>query len=70
LNAVKQDAFEFLTALCTKHDYIKNMVEHQVTSTCQCNSCDNSKAITSNNVLFSISIDIMKKKRFNLKGIL
>jgi len=30
LNAVKRDAFEFLTALCTKYDYIKNIVEHQL----------------------------------------
>jgi len=62
---VKRDAFEFLTALCTKYDYIKNMVEHQITSTCRCNSCGNSKIISSNNVLLSISINIMKKKRFN-----
>jgi len=70
LNAVKRDAFEFLTAICTKYDYIKNMVEHQVTSTCRCNSCGNSKVITSNNVLLSISIDIMKKKIFNLNDLL
>jgi len=30
---IKRDAFEFLTALCTKYDYIKNLVQHQITST-------------------------------------
>jgi len=67
-NAVKRDVFEFLTALCTKYNYIKNMIGHQVTSTCRCNSCGNTKVITSNNVL--LSIEIMKKKSFNINGLL
>jgi len=36
---IKRDAFEFLTALCTKYDYIKNFVQHQITSTSRCKSC-------------------------------
>jgi len=27
--AIKRDALEFLTALCTKYDYIQNLVDHQ-----------------------------------------
>jgi len=34
---IKRDAFEFLTALCTKYDYVKNLVQHQTISTYQCN---------------------------------
>jgi len=68
--AVKRDAFEFLTVLCTKYNYIKNLVEHQVTSTRRCNSCGHTKITTSNNVLLSISIDIMKKKSFNLNDLI
>jgi len=66
---VKRDAFEFLTALCTKYDYIKNLVEHQVNSTCRCNSCGYTKVNVSNNVILSISIDIMKKRSFNLNDL-
>jgi len=34
LVAVERDAFEFLTALCTKYNYIQNLVNQQVIATC------------------------------------
>jgi len=39
---IKRDAFEFLTALCIKYDYVENL-QHQITSTYRCKSCGNTK---------------------------
>lgn len=59
---VKRDAFEFLTMLCAKHDCIRHLVEHQVTSTTRCKTCDNTKTITYNNLAISIPINNLKTK--------
>jgi len=64
------DAFEFLTALCTKYDYIKNLVQHQITSTSRCKSCGDTKIIINNNVLLSISVDNLNKKSYKLNDLL
>jgi len=39
LASIKSNAFKFLIALCTKYDYIKNLVQHEIISTSQCKSC-------------------------------
>jgi len=67
---IKRDAFEFLIALCTKYDYIKNLVQHQITSTSRCKSCGDTKVTTDNNVIFSISINNLNKKSYNLNDLL
>jgi len=67
---IKRDAFEFLTALCTKYNYIKNLVQHQITSISRCKSCDDTKVIINNNVLLSISIDNLNKKSYKLNDLL
>jgi len=54
---IERDAFEFLTAICTKYDYIKNLVQHQITSINRCKSCGDTKVTIDNNVLLSISIN-------------
>jgi len=48
---IKRHALKFLRVLCTKYDYMQNLVNHQITSTCRCNSCDDTKITTENNVL-------------------
>jgi len=68
--AIKRDALEFLTALCTKYDYIQNLINHQLISTYRCNSCGNTKVTTENNIFLSISINSLKKKNFNLNDLL
>jgi len=67
---IKRDAFEFLTALCAKYDYIKNLVQHQITSTSRCKSCGDTKVTTDNNVLLSISVNNLNKKSYNLNDLL
>ncbi|KYN13100.1 ATP-dependent DNA helicase PIF1 [Trachymyrmex cornetzi] len=68
--ANKRDALEFLTALCSKYDYIKSMVEHQAISTYQCNSCGYTNVTTNTNIFLSISINNLKKKSYNLDDLL
>jgi len=70
LIAIKRDALEFFTALCTQYDYIQNLVDHQLISTYRCNSCCNTKVTTENNVFLSISINSLKKKNVNLNDLL
>jgi len=65
LAPIKSNAFEFLTALCTKYDYIKNLVQHQIISTSRCKSCGDTIIITDNNVL-SISINNLNTRSYNL----
>ncbi|KAL6254311.1 hypothetical protein P5V15_014360 [Pogonomyrmex californicus] len=60
--AIKRDALEFLTALCTKYNYIQNLVNHQVIATCRCNSCGDTKVTIKNNTLLSISVSNEKEK--------
>ena len=67
---VKRDVFEFLIILCTKYDCIRQLVEHQVTSTTRCKSCDYTKRITSNNLVVSIPINNLKKRSYNLNDLL
>ena len=67
---IKWDAFEFLKALCTKYDYIKNLVEYQVTSKSRCKICSHTKVTTNNNVLLSISINNLNNKSYNLNDLL
>ncbi|KYM98499.1 ATP-dependent DNA helicase PIF1 [Cyphomyrmex costatus] len=67
---IKRNALEFLTALCTKYDYIKSMVEHKVICNYRCYSCGNTKVITNNNVILSLSINNVKKKSYNLNDLL
>ncbi|XP_067206958.1 uncharacterized protein [Linepithema humile] len=67
---VKRDACEFLIALCTKYDYIKNLVEHQVTSIKQCKNCHNTTTIVNKNILLSIPVNKRKKKSFDLNELL
>lgn len=57
---VRRDAFKFVKTLCTKHDCIKDLVEHQITSISRCKSCDNTKTITFNNLIISIPINNLK----------
>jgi len=52
LIAVKRDAFEFLTALCIKYNYIQNLVDQQVIATYRCNSCGDTKITNKNNAFF------------------
>ena len=59
---VKRDAFEFLTSLCIKYDCIKQLVEHQVTSTSRCKSCNYTKKITYNNLVISKPFNNLKKE--------
>jgi len=63
---VKRNVCEFLIALCTKYDYIKSLVEHQVTSIKRCKNCDNTMTIVNNNIFFSIPINKWKKKSLDL----
>jgi len=66
---IKRDAFEFLTALCTKYD-VKNLIQHQITSTYRCKSCGNTKVTTESNFIFSISISILNKKSYHPNDLL
>lgn len=59
---IKRDAFEFLTALCTKYYLIKSLVEHQVIYTSRCKSCSNTKVTTNHNIILPIFINNLKKK--------
>jgi len=47
---IKRDTLKFLRILCTKYDYMQNLI-NQITSTYRCNSCDDAKITTENNVL-------------------
>jgi len=47
---IKRDAFEFLIALYTKYDYVKNLVQ-QITSY-RCKLCGNTKITIDNNLIF------------------
>ena len=67
---VKQDVFEFLITRCTEYDCIRQLVEHQVTSTTRCKSGDYTKKITSDNLVVSIPINNLKKRSYNLNDIL
>ena len=67
---VKRDALEFFTVLCTNYDGIRQSVEHQITSTTRCNSCNITKTISYNNLVISISINNLKKKSYNLNDLL
>ncbi|EZA49264.1 hypothetical protein X777_12460 [Ooceraea biroi] len=49
---------------------IRNVVEHKITSTSRCKSCGNTKVITDNHILVSISINNLKKKSYNLNDLL
>ena len=69
-NCIKRDVFDFLTALCTKYDFIKDLVEHQVILTTRCKLCSNTKVTTDNNVILSIPVNNLKKKSFNLNDLL
>lgn len=61
---VKRDASEFLMALCTKHDYIKNLLECKIKTTNRCKSCNNTKCFINNNIIISIPLNNLKKKSF------
>ncbi|XP_067209109.1 uncharacterized protein [Linepithema humile] len=65
-NSVKRDACDFFIALCTKYDYIKSLVEHQVTSVKRCKNCNNITTIVNNNILLSIPVNKWKKKSLDL----
>jgi len=67
---IKRNASEFLRALCTKYNYMQNLINHQITSSYQCNLCGNTKITTENNVLLLIFINNLKKKCFNLNDLL
>jgi len=67
---IKRDAFKFLTTLCAKYNYIKNLVQHQITSTSWCKSSDDTKVTTDNNILLSISVNNLNKKSYNLNDLL
>jgi len=54
--SIKRDALEFLTALCTKYDYIKKTTTNIKLLLLIDASRDNTKVITDNNVILSISI--------------
>jgi len=67
LAPIKRDAFEFFTALCTKYNYIKNLVQHQIHLV---DASRVTKVITDNNVLLSISINNLNKKSYKLNDLL
>ena len=67
---VKCDAFEFLTTLCTKYDCIRELVEHQVTSTSRCTSCNYVNKITYDKSIISISVNNLRKKSYDLNDLL
>ncbi|EZA46981.1 hypothetical protein X777_00511, partial [Ooceraea biroi] len=67
---VKRDVFEFLTILFTKYDCIRQLVEHQVTSTSRCKSCDYTKEFTCKDVVISIPINNLGKKSYTLNDLL
>jgi len=46
------------------------LTDHQFISIYRCNSCSDTKIITENNVVLSISINNLKKKSFNLNDLL
>ncbi|XP_024872055.1 uncharacterized protein LOC112454736 [Temnothorax curvispinosus] len=69
----KRDALEFLIAICTKYNYIRNLVGHQVTRTTKCisNSCGyTTKDNITDNIVVPISINNLKKKSYNLNNLL
>ncbi|XP_067215692.1 uncharacterized protein [Linepithema humile] len=68
--SVKRDACEFFTALCTKYDSIKSLIEHQVTTIKQCKSCNYTKTIVNNNIFISIPINKCKKQTYDLNELL
>ena len=70
LKNVKRDACEFLTAFCTKYDYIKNLIEHQVTSVKRCKNCHYTKTIVNSNIVISIPINKSQKKSYDLNELL
>ncbi|KYN21163.1 hypothetical protein ALC57_06469 [Trachymyrmex cornetzi] len=70
LTCIKRDAFDFFIALCTKYDFIKKLVEHQIISTCRCITCGDTKITTNNNFILSISVNNSNKKSFNLNDLL
>lgn len=69
-NTVKYDVSEFLEALCAKCEYIRNLVEHQVTSITRCRSCDYTNTITLNNIFISIPVVNLQKKSYDLNDLL
>lgn len=66
----ERDALQFLTTFCMKYDCIKNLVEHQVTSTSQCKACGNIQNTINNNVIRSIPIDNLEKRSHNLQDLI
>ena len=64
---IKRDASEFLTAVCTKFEYIKSLIKHEVTSITRCKSCGNTNTIIKNNILISIPIIYARKKAMIFK---
>lgn len=67
---IKHNTFDFLIILCKKYECIKNLMEHQITCTKRCKTCDYSKPIHNNNIIISIPINNLKKKNFNLNDLL
>ncbi|XP_070525058.1 uncharacterized protein [Cardiocondyla obscurior] len=67
---VKLDALKFLTILCTKYDFVRDLVQQEVTSTTRCVTCHITKTICFNNLFISIPINKLKKKNYNLKELL
>lgn len=69
-NPVKQNASDFLMALCEKYDCIKSLMRNQIVSTRRCKTCDNTKTIVDNNIIISIPINNLKKKKYDLNDLL
>jgi len=70
LSIIKHNAFDFLITLCEKYECIKNLMEHQITCTKRCKTCDYTKTTHNNNIIISIPVNNLKKKNFNLNDLL
>lgn len=55
---------------CTKYDFKINLIAHQVNFPTRYKLCNKTKVFTDINLIFSMFINTLKKKSFNLNGLL
>lgn len=69
-NNIKRDTSEFIIALCTKYDSLKNLLEYKINSTSRCKSCNNTKCTVNSNLIISIPITNLKNKSYKLQDLI